>query len=162
MRTIDITQEKVALVDNEDYEFLSQFSWHAMKGGNNLYAIRSIKLPSGRWTERAMHRDILDLPEGMMIDHRDGNGLNNQRCNLRPANHQQNMANRKMHKNNTSGYKGVRLERERWRARINFDGKKISIGSYDDPVEAAVAYDMAAIELFGEFARLNFPAGGQQ
>lgn len=162
MKTIDLTQEKIAFVDDEDHEFISRFAWHAIAMGNLWYAYRSIKLLNGRWTERSMHKHILETPKGMLIDHKDGNGLNNQKHNLRLANHQQNMANRKKHKNNTSGYKGVTMEGGRWRARIVINNKSISLGYYDDPAEAAIVYDMAATKMFGEFARLNFHSGEQQ
>ncbi len=90
-------------------------------------------------------------------DHRDLCRLNNRRNNLRPANNSQNMANSPLSKRNTSGFKGVRRARGKWRADIRQEGVKKFLGNFSDPVSAARAYDIAAVRVFGEFARLNFP-----
>jgi len=97
------------------------------------------------------------MPEVPYIDHRNGNGLDCRRSNMRPATHAQNMKNRKRHSNNTSGFKGVSLDKEtgRWMARIYCDGRPIRLGGYATPDEAGMAYDEAALIHHGEFARTN-------
>lgn len=104
-----------------------------------------------------MHRQIMGEPEGMEVDHSDNNGLNNQKSNLRIATHWQNLANRALQKNNTSGYRGVSWSKQakKWWAQIYVDSKTVHLGLFDDVKEAARAYNEAAIERYGEFARLN-------
>ena len=108
-----------------------------------------------------MHRQIMKAPKGMVVDHIDGNGLNNRRSNLRICTPRQNQWNRcplKTRKQ-TSPFKGVQYPTGKSRpyARIQYNGKTIHIGVFDSEVEAAQAYDRKAVELFGEFAYLNFP-----
>ncbi len=104
-----------------------------------------------------MHRLLIKIPNGFQIDHIDGNGLNNQKLNLRIATASQNQINRGKQKNNTSGFKGVfgRKDKNKWRAQIKFHGKTKHLGYADDKIEAARIYNKAAVERFGEFARLN-------
>ena len=101
----------------------------------------------------------MQAPDGMVVDHIDGNSLNNRRSNLRICTPRQNTANRAKTRNGTSRFKGVHFcTRDRkWRAQIGVDGARRFIGDFDDEVEAARAYDRKAAELFGEFAYLNFP-----
>jgi hypothetical protein len=105
-----------------------------------------------------MHRVIMNAPSGMLVDHRDGNGLNNQKSNLRICNRKQNQQNRPMNSNNKSGYKGVCWNKRsnKWRSGIRVDNKDIFLGSFFCLVKAAKAYDEAAKKYFGEFAYLNF------
>ncbi len=91
------------------------------------------------------------------IDHVNGNGADNRRANLRIATRSQNGANRGPQKNNTSGYKGVSRDKQRWQASITVMGVCHRIGGFDTPEEAAVAYDIRAREVFGEYAKLNLP-----
>lgn len=151
-RAILLTQGKVAIVDAVDYEYLSQWRWHASKRGQTFYAGHNIKT-NGRRTAIYMHQ----LIAGKGADHRDGDGLNNTRDNLRLATHQQNMSNQRVRKDNRSGYKGVAWHKpcKKWHARIHFNGKRISLGYFAVIEEAALAYNEAAKQLFGEFARLN-------
>lgn len=102
-----------------------------------------------------MHRLIMNSKKGELIDHIDGNGLNNCRSNLRVCSHAENIRNRKTHKNNKSGYKGVCRDKTRWRSRIAINGKVIPLGGYRTALEAAQAYNDAAPRFHGEFARLN-------
>jgi hypothetical protein len=104
-----------------------------------------------------MHRLILDVMKGTFVDHKDRNGLNNRKYNLRPATKGQNVRNCKRPDDNTSGYKGVGFHgySGRWRAYIGLNGKQKSLGYYDSPEEASDAYDTAAIRYFGEFALTN-------
>ena len=154
MKTIPVYPGHIAIVDTDDHERLSKFKWTLHQKGNCKYARRNKHHPDGRQTTILMHREILSSP---MIDHIDGNGLNNQRTNLRPCTNSQNSANRKKSKRNTSGFKGVCKRSKRWDAYIRVGGIQIHLGCFDTPEQAAHAYDRKAIEVFGEFARLNFP-----
>lgn len=154
VRHIPLTKGAFAIVDADDFERLNRYKWHALHVRSQWYARRA---PGGRVI--MMHREIMQPPDGMVVDHIDGNGLNNRKCNLRICTQQQNMQNRRPLAR-SSAFKGVSFYTQtgKWHAEITLDGKKIYIGSYDDEIEAARAYDRKAIELFGEFAYLNFPA----
>jgi hypothetical protein len=104
-----------------------------------------------------MHNVIMSFLEGYEIDHKDGDGLNNQRYNLRVTTHTQNMKNQRLRSNNTSGYKGVTWHKGagKWYAQIQVDGKRTYLGLFTILEDAARAYDTAALEHYGEFARLN-------
>jgi hypothetical protein len=106
-----------------------------------------------------MHRQIMQPPKGMLVDHADGNKANNCRLNLRICTRQENQRNTAKHGGTTSRFKGVSFDRRlrKWGAAIQAGGKRIWLGYFTDEAEAARAYDRAAVELFGEFARLNFP-----
>ena len=155
-REIPLTQGKVALVDAEDYEALAQFKWfaHWSPCAKTFYAERWA--PNARTEHRMirMHRQILNPPDGVETDHRDGNGLNNKRSNLREATKSQNMHNRMASVNNTSGFKGVSFSKfhQRWVAYIGFNGNKHHLGYFDTAEEAHVAYVEAAKRMHGEFA----------
>jgi hypothetical protein len=162
MRTIELTQDQVAIVDDEDFDWLSLWIWSAGKDrtGNKFYATRTVEIsprPNRQFHIVKMHRLIMDAPDGVEVDHIDGNGLNNQRSNLRLATHQQNMCNQGLLSTNSSGWKGVRWhkQRQKWQARITVDGREIHLGLFGDPVEAAKRYDAAASEYFKDFARTN-------
>lgn len=156
MKEIKLTQGKVALVDDDDFERVNAFKWQAFKNYQTWYARRN-EGTSPRKNVR-MHQYILGVKgKASQVDHCDGDGLNNQRSNLRIATMMQNQANRGPQRNNTSGFKGVYKHEGNWRAQIKYKGEKISLGAYPDPAEAARAYDRKARELFGEFAWQNFP-----
>lgn len=157
-KEIPLTQGKVALVDDEDHEWLSQWRWQYNKRAG--YAQRSEMYRDGTGTSFSMHAVIMNTPKGMHTDHIDGNRLNNQRSNLRVCTCAQNLHNsKKTNKSCHSQYKGVtwRIQDNKWWARITFNCKSISIGLFKTELDAARAYDRAAREYFGEFARLNFP-----
>lgn len=145
---------KVALVDEYDFYHLSQFSWSLIEQGQNSYAKTEINR-----TTVYMHQLILVSPsKDFFPDHIDGNGLNNQRVNLRLVTRSQNQWNRsKTDSNVTSQYKGVYYakDRQKWRAQINANGERKLLGQFKTEVSAAKAYNKAAIELHGEFAKLN-------
>jgi len=103
-----------------------------------------------------MHRLIMGNPQGMEVDHINGNGLDNRRCNLRVVTTSQNQANQHARRGRSS-FKGVFKQRSRWRARIHVQQKGINLGSFLTEEEAARAYDAAALHYFGEHACLNFP-----
>jgi hypothetical protein len=160
MKEIPLTQGKVALVDDADYEYLMQWKWYFCKKKDGTgYARRKvysrISAKTYRWKSYWMHREIMKTPEGMDTDHRDGNKLNNQKYNLRICTNSQNQSNKRTQRNNTSTFKGVWKSGNKWTASINVRKKRIHLGSYIDKSEAAKAYNAAALEHHGEFARLN-------
>lgn len=154
-KEIPLTQGKVAVVDATDFDWLSQFKWYAHKDkdGYTFYAERHGPLLNGKRATITMHA----LLAGKGADHIDGDGLNNTCHNLRPATHQQNCFNKRIRKDNTSGYKGVvwHSQHNRWQARIKFDGSTKHLGYFATAEEAALAYNKSARELYGEFALAN-------
>jgi hypothetical protein len=157
VKTIPLTQGFVAIVDDEDYDRLVEMGvWFAYYSYDNrrVYAARQ-----SRGKMILMHRVVMNAPKGTDIDHADGVGINNWKSNLRFATDSQNQANVAMWSHNTSGYKGVswHIRQKKWNARIRIKGTLQYLGSFDDPSEAARAYDIAARDAFGEFARVNFP-----
>lgn len=153
LRYIALTKGKFALVAATDYEHLNRYKWTASKVGGTWYARRQSK---GKTI--FMHREIMHAPDGMMVDHIDGNGLNNHPRNLRLCTARQNAYNsRSCH--GTSQYKGVSYDvaAGKWRASINHRGQHYHLGLFDTEIEAARAYDQKAHELFGQYAYLNFP-----
>ncbi|MFH1882746.1 MAG: HNH endonuclease [Planctomycetota bacterium] len=153
-RLIPLTQGKFAIVDAEDYDRPAQHKWCAVKGRDTFYAQRG---SNGRVV--SMHREIMRAPKGVVCDHKNHNGLDNRKSNLRLCTSAQNQYNKKAKKGCSSRYKGVvrRGAYKRWRARIGFNRKRIHLGDFADEKQAAMAYDDKAAELFGEFAYLNFP-----
>lgn len=161
-REIPLTRGQVAIVDAADYEWISQWKWLASRGPNDrtFYASRTVYTPDGKKLTAKMHRVILGIDDpAIWVDHIDGNGLNNTRANLRAVTPEQNFRNRRIPANNTSGFKGVSwyAAREKWGAYITFDKKRMFLGLFLTAEEAARTYDDAALQLYGEYARLNFP-----
>jgi hypothetical protein len=156
-REIPLTQDYVALVDAEDYEYLSQWKWRAKIEKNTVYAARDAYTANGKRSHIRMHRLIMSAPKGMEVDHRDGDGLNNRRNNLRVCTKAQNLTNQRPQKGTSSRFKGVyRNKRDRqWQAYIKVNGKRKHLGCFASEVEAAKAYNNAAIQFHGEFAWLN-------
>ncbi len=153
MKKIQLTQGKVALVDDEDFEKLSVFKWYAHWNGGKWYAVRS---SNGKQKRFYMHREILNITIGIQGDHRSGDGLDNRRENLRFCTNQQNAFNQKNpHKDNKLGIKGVRRceDRKKFQARIKIDGKQIHLGCFNVMGDADSAYRIAEEKYFGEFAR---------
>lgn len=156
MKEIKLTQGKVALVDDTDYERISQHGWYANFQRGRWYAMRRKSVSEGSgWAY--MHREIMSAPKESEVDHCNGNCLDNQKSNLRLATHADNQHNRKTQRNNTSGYKGViwHVTNKNWVARIVINGKKQHIGSFQSKHDAAKAYNEFALQTFGQFARLN-------
>lgn len=158
MKEIHLTRGMVAIVDDGDYDWLSQWKWQFKKSG---YASRALyggrKDGKHKTKTRFMHHEIIAIQDGEFIDHINGNPLDNRRENLRKCTHRQNMMNRKPLSSSTSRYKGVSYDqsRKKWRSGITSNGKSLNLGRYSTENEAAAAYNFAAIKHFGEFARLN-------
>ena len=158
-RKIKLSKELEAIVDDKDFEELSKHKWYAMKGKHTHYAVRNRNKNDGPGPEAIlMHRIIMKATLGKQIDHIDGNGLNNRRDNMRFCTNQENQMNRKKSKNCSSIFKGVYWHKptQKWLARITINKKKRHLGYFVEEVAAAMAYDKAATEAFGEFASLNF------
>jgi len=159
MKHILLTQNQLALVDNEDYDWLNQWKWYAQwnRGTESFYAARHSKQIKGKRTTIQMHRLILNLLDGVDGDHINGITLDNQRHNLRPDPEGRNTQNQKTPRNNTSGYKGVSWDKRarKWKTMVTFKNKKYYAGLFDIKEDAARAYNNKALELHGEFARLN-------
>ena len=153
VRHIGLTKGFYATVDAADYDRLARHKWTALVTGGKVYAVRSHK---GKMI--LMHRRIMNAPAGRVVDHADGNGLNNCRDNLRVCTKQQNLFNSRP-RGGKSPYKGVRpnADGSACVAEIVLDGRKRHLGTFDNPIQAAQAYDRAARELFGQYAHPNFP-----
>lgn len=162
MKAIDLGPGQICLVDDEDYELVaSAGSWIARIVGRTKYAQRNIRR-DGTWTTQYLH--VL-LTGWAITDHINGNGLDNRRANLRPATFRENAQNRRRNVTSQVPYKGVRTPlgpNRGWVARIQVRGRRIWLGTYATAEAAALAYDAAARDHFGEFAALNFPLVGER
>lgn len=153
---IPLASGDVALVDVDDWPLVQTFTWCASKGQFTTYVVANIVKANGRRTMIKLHRLIMDAQVGQLVDHRNHDGLDNRRHNLRVATSSQNGANNRP-TSNRSGYKGVGWHalRGKWRAYITVDRRTRHLGLFTDSWEAAQAYNAAAIEAWGEFAYLN-------
>jgi hypothetical protein len=153
MKEIKLTRGLVAMVDDEDYDYVNQWKWQARKcRDKTYYAIRSINT-KGVITADIMHRIIMKTPVGMQVDHIDHNGLNNQKSNLRNCTQSQNSSNRTAY--GKSKYLGVHIrENGKYRASIRRENKRKDLGTFKNEIDAAIAYDRAALA-YGEYANLN-------
>lgn len=159
MKLIQLNHGKVAKVDDGDFKWLSQWKWKVKRDrrrGLNWDVLRR-KEVDGKRVDVKMSRLIMNAPKGVMVDHEDGDGLDNQRHNLRFANNTQNQHNqRRLRSDNTTGYKGVTVHRDgRFVAQIYVNKKHLNLGYFKTREQAARAYDAAAEKYFGEFAAPN-------
>lgn len=157
MKEIKLTQGYIALVDDEDFEFINQWNWYY----NNGYARHVLPRINHIQPHVWMHRKIMNTPDELDTDHINHNGIDNRKCNLRICTHSENSHNRKPNKNNVSGYKGVLFHKRDkvWEASICVNYHQNFIGYFQSAKEAAHAYNKKAMELFGEFANVNFNLG---
>ena len=161
---VQLTQGKVAAIDECDYDLVAGLRWVASKASDGLwYAQATIRTPEGKRTSLTMHRLLMGLGRGdhRHVDHEDGNGLNNRRDNLRIATVAQNARNRTKRKRTASKYKGVTFLKRQWnlsrpwKSTIYVDGRNRTVGYFATEEEAAAGYNIAAQSHYGEFARLN-------
>jgi hypothetical protein len=154
-KLLPLTQDKFAIVDAADFPHLSRYNWCVVKTDNTCYAARYRKRK-----QTFMHRLITSAPSHLVVDHINHNGLDNRKDNLRLCTRAQNALNQRPRKGTSSKYKGVYWhERDkRFYAQISHKGRRFHLGSFKSEIAAAHAYDKKALELFGEFAYLNFPS----
>jgi len=165
MKEIPLLEGGVALVDDKDYWWLIQYEWGKSKSG---YARRTVKVnkPRGQkgyyYRSILMHREIMEPPQGLSVDHKDRNRLNNQRANLRFATRAQQQHNTAKRRDTSSKYKGVARDKEHggWKAEITLEGaKRVFLGLFKDEDDAASAYNEAAVKHFKSFANPNIIPG---
>ena len=152
MKKIKLTQGKYALVDDNDFEFLNKYKWCARRTGSIFYAVRN----EDRKTI-LMHRMIMKPEPEKEIDHIDSDGLNNQRKNLRPCTHQENLRNQRIRKNNKTGYLGVSFynRTQQYVSFISFQGKSIGLGYFSTAEAAHNAYIKACKKYYNGFSKFN-------
>ena len=159
MKKIKLTQNKYALVDDIDFGWLNKFKWYAEKGDRNksYYAYRNRSAKETGSCRAKMHREILKTPKGMETDHIDGDGLNNQRKNLRICSGPENKRNVGLTTKNTSGLKGVSFYKrnKKWRAKICVNNKHFHLGYFESKIEAYEVYCKACIRYHGKFAKIK-------
>jgi hypothetical protein len=158
-RKIDLGESYFTIVEPRDYYKIRRFKWCIWGNGSKFYAVRIMVTGPGKTKTMYLHRQILNAPKGVLVDHRNRDPLDNRRANLRFATQSENMQNRGKRKNGTSKFIGVWFVKvkSKWESRITHNGKLIYIGAFDSEIAAARAYDKAALEYRKEFARLNFP-----
>jgi hypothetical protein len=151
---IPVRNSRPMIVDATDAEMVSRHKWRLDK---DAYAMTTVSLPDGKRTTLYSHRLILSAAPGQECDHINGDKLDNRSSNLRFATRRENTCNRRKQKSNTSGYIGVHWNKEcrKWRAGICANGKKIHLGYFTDPADAATVYNFAAEQYHGEFAVFN-------
>jgi len=154
VKKIPLTQNKYAIVDDEYFAYLMQWKWYFNRG----YAVRNVSVCNNMRGQIYMHRFINKTPPELLTDHMNMDTLDNRKHNLRNATRGQNKRNSGKQKNNKSGFKGVSWNdhSNKWLVYISCGGKRVNLGSFNDPIDAAETYDIAAYHLHGEFAKLNF------
>lgn len=159
-RRIYIGEGKWAILELPDYYRLCKYKWYVNGNGFKFYAFRNIIIGPGKTRMISMHREVMGFPKGMLVDHRNHDSLDNRRSNLRIATHSQNTCNKQDKRAGCSSqFRGASWDKKRkyWNVSVVREGKLVFFGRYKNELEAARAYDRAAIKFHGEFARLNFP-----
>jgi hypothetical protein len=156
-RKIDLSEGQFTIVEPRDYYSIRHLKWFVHGNGSNLYAARSALTNDLRSRIIYLHRQLMDPPVGLVVDHRNCDSLDNRRANLRVVTQAVNMRNRRKRKNTSSRYIGVWFDKKRnkWTVQIRYNGQKLWLGRFDDESAAAKVYDEAAKKYFGEIARLN-------
>lgn len=156
-KEIQLTQGQVAIVDDEDFDYLNQFKWYANNMSGKFYAVRGLRINKKIAACLLMHRVIMNPEKGMVVDHLDRNPLNNQKSNLRICTQGENSRNRNFNINNKSGFKGVHWHKagKKWISRININKEILYLGLFTDVKEAAKTYNEAALKYHGKFANIN-------
>ena len=156
---ITLTKGHEAIIDAEDVHMVDSGNWYAMIAGNTVYACRRVH--SGMHSRVVLlHRVLMEPPDGLVVDHIDGNGLNNRRrasnCNIRIATRSQNLMNSGIYKHNSSGFRGVSWDKakQKWRANIMMDGRSMHLGYFLTPEDASATYERVSKELYGHFRRI--------
>ena len=163
-RTVKLTRGKSAIVDASDYDWINQWKWCADKSKNIWYSHRTIYnkeiIGKGRFVKVRMHRLIIGAAKGEIVDHINGNGIDNRRENLQICSHSDNIQ-KGHHRPNQYGYLGVSYSEDctirHWKARISNNGKRYELGHFLTSKDAAKAYDEEATRIHGATAKLNFP-----
>jgi len=158
MKIIELTQGKVTIVDDEDFEYLNQFKWYAMeKRRGDFYALRGRRRSEKGSRQIYMAREIMNNPKGLLVDHRDHNTLDNRKENLRICTKAENCRNQRKQNGCSSVHKGVswHIRRKKWQGKIKVNGKTIYLGFFVDEDDAARAYNASARKYFGFYACLN-------
>lgn len=142
---VPLTRGLFSVIDASDADRVGNVNWRANATKNTSYAVREVSLPNGGRASVFLHRLITNAESGMVVDHIDGNGLNNKSSNLRVVTHRENIHNTAPPRNNTSGVKGVSFDKQRnkWFAKIMIRGKQIALGRYDKKEDAIAAYNTA-------------------
>lgn len=156
MPQIELSNGQAALVDADDYERVKNFTWTISPIGNTRYLMNR-KMVKGKSTCIFIHRMLLSAEPHQLVDHINGDGLDNRRCNLRIANKAQNSMNSKKRSDNTSGFRGVAFvpKANRYQAKLHFEGRRITSRFCKTAIEAAEAYKSLAIKHYGDFVRLE-------
>jgi hypothetical protein len=166
MAEIQLTQGQTAIIDDEDIALTRKYKWCVQKvKSGDYYAITNYRDENGKKARLYLHRLLMNPPEGLVVDHKDGNTLDNRRSNLRVCTHSQNLAAGRItgKRKSYTQYRGVTYQpkgKRHWQASIKNGGKYKYLGVFDTELEAAHARDEAALELLGEFAVLNLPPAG--
>jgi hypothetical protein len=153
MKEIKLSKGAIAIVDDEDYGVLSKHKW-SLSENPSAHRVRkyAVRMSGGKFIK--MHRLLMNPPHGFVVDHINGNGLDNRRCNLRVCSQRENSSNSENKRNGP--YRGIGRMRNSWQAFIGINYKKVHLGTFKTPEEAAMAYDKASRSRDGKFARTNF------
>ncbi len=156
-RRIYLGEGEWTILDPQDYYLFGDLKWTISGNSKRFYATRFLKIAPGKTKTLRLHREIMNAPKGLLVDHINSDTLDNRRANLRLATHSQNSCNRRIKSKGSSRFRGVQFRKNRGWVAVTYKNKKmIWLGTFDSEIDAARAYDRAAIKYHKEFARLNF------